>query len=426
MSVLPKVFMFRIKRLCLALLLIVSASIAFAEDQKNPQSLLDAIKMGDSLSSIRFRYEGANEDGLKEGANALTARVLLGWQTASYNGLRAGIQLGHVESFVDDYNDFKDGKTSSAKAGYPKVIDPQSTEINQLYVDWLTFASIRMGRQSYKLDNSRFIGNLEFRQNMQVFDGVSAQKNFFDEQLQTNVAYFSGARQPTTHYEDLDVRLLNLKYSINKTHKLTLYGYWLDFNNDVSKSSQTLGFLFQGEKPFFDDLVLTYQAEAATQDEKSNSLPGTPSYYRYSAGVKDNSWSIRYEHENLGATSQLTAFQAPLGMYRLFQGWSDRFTSTPKYGIDEDRIVGTATWKDIQFEVQYHLLGSDQAFVSTEGNQEKTYGHEFDVGVKYIAKSYDVGMQYANFVETNKVAAIAENGRKPDLSRLWLWVTAPF
>ena len=59
------------------------------------------------------------------------------------------------------------------------IADPDNTDVNQLYLDYAGWPDtvVRAGRQSIKLDNVRFIGNVEFRQVMQVFNGVTVENN---------------------------------------------------------------------------------------------------------------------------------------------------------------------------------------------------------------------------------------------------------
>jgi len=152
-----------------------------AANEVAPTTLMEAITMGKPMTSFRLRYENVDQANKTEQSNALTMRSLIGWQTQPLNNFSITAQLINVARFN---NDFYDGtpntfglstSTPANKANYPLVVDPDYTGINQLFVEWtgIPETKVRVGRQSVKLDNVRFIGNVEYRQIMQVFDGVA-------------------------------------------------------------------------------------------------------------------------------------------------------------------------------------------------------------------------------------------------------------
>ena len=179
---------------CLAL-----AGNAYAEETVTAEApeaeytFLDSIKDGKSLSSVRARYENVDQDNRQPAPNAskelknsyaFTTRTLLGWQTAPYKNFSFGAQITDVHEFNDDFNDRRGNapehnnntaNSSLFKRQYANIVDPGFTDINQLYVDWtgIKNTKVRLGRQVLNLDNVRFIGDIAFRQNTQVFDGVS-------------------------------------------------------------------------------------------------------------------------------------------------------------------------------------------------------------------------------------------------------------
>ena len=165
-----------------------AAAVPAAEQE---YTFMDSIKEGKNLTSFRLRYENVSQDGnapvitpaqpLKD-ADALTLRSLIGWQTAPYHNFSFGAQLIDVSKLSDNFNDstplsgpFNPAANQPNKLAYAKVVDPDYTGVNQLYVDWtgIKNTKFRLGRQQVNLDNVRFIGDIGFRQVMQVFDGVS-------------------------------------------------------------------------------------------------------------------------------------------------------------------------------------------------------------------------------------------------------------
>src|SRR5690606_17663275 len=105
-------------------------------------------------------------------AAAFTLRSLIGWQTAPFHNFSFAAQITDVHEFNHRFNDRRENLSEPGKANYANVVDPSFTDINQLYVDWtgIKNTKLRLGRQQVNLDNVRFIGDIGFRQNMQVFD----------------------------------------------------------------------------------------------------------------------------------------------------------------------------------------------------------------------------------------------------------------
>jgi hypothetical protein len=147
-------------------------------------------------------------------------RTLAGWETGSWYGLSAKAEFIWVGRAIDRYND-----TLNAKSQYPMIADPDDLDVNQLYLDYRGIGDtlIRGGRQSIKLDNSRFIGNVAFRQVMQVFNGAIVENTSLPK---TNLyaGYLARQKTVTTRQFDTDTILLNARYSPNPDNALVAYG----------------------------------------------------------------------------------------------------------------------------------------------------------------------------------------------------------
>ena len=197
-----------------------------------------------------MRYENVDQEGYQSTAatapklktgEAFTLRSLIGWQTASFKNFSFGVQLTDVHEFTDDFHDRRDnqpehnngtGSSSLDKRQYPNIVDPGYTDINQLYVDWtgINNTKLRLGRQQLNLDNVRFIGDIGFRQNMQVFDGISVLNKSIPN-TEIFAAHFGKVRQITTKLRDGNIDILNAKYKISPTESLIGYGYFIDVEN---------------------------------------------------------------------------------------------------------------------------------------------------------------------------------------------------
>ena len=210
------------RKIFLSVLLAVFAAPAAADD--GAASLADAITGGKLLLNLRPRYEHVEQDGKPYDANALTLRTLLGWETATYRGFSATAQLLDVGRANENYNDTKNGRTQ-----FPVVADPDDTDINQLYLDYTGLADtrLRVGKQSIKLDNVRFIGNVEFRQVMQVFTGATLENRSLP-----NTTLYAGhlSRLKTVFGDQQEIRLdiLHAAYEWKPGNVLVGYGYFHD------------------------------------------------------------------------------------------------------------------------------------------------------------------------------------------------------
>lgn len=139
---------------CSTLVLTSMSQLAYADNEAQAAyPLLNSVKAGKPLTSFRLRYENVNQDGLrpagtlaanKELSNGegLTLRSLIGWQTAAYQNFSLGAQVIHVTKFIDNFNDSTNntrinaGSNQLSNVEYAKIVDPDYTGVNQLYLDW--------------------------------------------------------------------------------------------------------------------------------------------------------------------------------------------------------------------------------------------------------------------------------------------------
>ena len=450
-------------------------------------TFMQAIKDGKSLSSIRPRYENVDEDKLQPAPNgtkelkntyAFTTRTLIGWQTAPYKNFSFGAQLTDVHEFNDDFNDRRNnqpehnnGTTASSlfKRQFANIVDPGFTDINQLFVDWsgIKNTKFRLGRQVVNLDNVRFVGDIAFRQNTQVFDGISViNKSIPDTEL--FYSHFYQVRQVNTKERNGDIDLINAKYRISPTEFLIGYGYFINADNlsqnagnpvaagfapqggnglgssqDVPKaggvafadaSSKTFGARLDGVHIFTPNWRGLYTAEYAKQDDYSGgSALIDAHYFRLGGGVAYNTFSIRIDHEKLSSNNGKYAFQTPLGTNHLFQGWADHFLTTPRQGIEDTFITAAGTIEKLKLYAEYHVFKSDEKFEtlgSTIANRRfgDKYGTEFDLGLTYpINDKIWTKFEYAKFNESDLYGTTrAAAPRKADKEIIWLTANYSF
>lgn len=477
-----------IKSITLATLFAISAlNVAYAEDvvkeeAEEEYTFLEAIKTGKSLSSIRARYEHVDQDGFQQGsavnkldnAHAFTTRSLIGWQTAPFNNFSFAAQITDVHEFNDDFNDRRDNlpehqvgvgaaaNSSVFKRQFPNIVDPGYTDINQLFVEWtgIKNTKLKLGRQIVNLDNVRFIGDIAFRQNTQVFDGISVvNKTIPDTEI--FAAHFSKVRQVNTKLRDGNIDLVNIKYRWLPTESLTGYGYFIDVanlsqnngvptalgtaaqggnglgaSNDLVKtattdaSSKTFGLRLDGVHVIDPNWRSLYTLEYAKQDDYRGGSPLIDAHYlKVGGGAAYNVWSLRLDYEKLSSNDGKYGFQTPLGTNHLFQGWSDHFLATPRQGMEDLFLTFGGKIDKAVLYAEYHVMKSDEKFATIgAGNFGDKYGTEFDASVMYpFTDAVWAKVEYAKFNESDVYGTTLQNAaRKGDKEIVWLTTQLTF
>ncbi len=413
----------------------ITAVPAYAEEAPAAPAeytFLDSVKAGKSMTNFRLRYENVDQDGKAEEADAFTLRSLVGWQTAPWHNFSIAAQVINVSVFDDDYNNLDKGVAEPGKSDYPLVVDPDDTDINQLFVEWtgIRNTKLRLGRQSVKLDNVRFVGNVEFRQVMQVFDGVAIENKGLLPNTSAYLAHFDGLKQINRQYRQANVEIANLRYGISPSENLVGYGYLVDWEDgDALKatSSKTFGARLDGARMINPEWKVLYTAEYAKQDDYKDGNDNIDSHYlRLGGGAMFGSWYARLDHEILSSNDGLSAFQTPLGTNHLFQGWADQFLVTPNAGIKDTFASFGGKVFGVALSGEYHVFKSDEDFTTPSGaGTGDKYGTELDLAAAYAYKKWLGKVEYAKFNEDDLLGAAAAT-RKRDTEKLWLTVMYTF
>lgn len=471
---------------CTSLALLSMSQSALAEDAADSEyTLLDSIKQGKPLTSFRLRYESVNQDGLQpptivgttpnpnatknlENAEGVTLRSLIGWQTAPFHNFSFTAQAINVSKFDDDFNDSTNGTLVNSvsnqpnKVQYAKIVDPDDTDINQLFVDWTGIKNtrVRLGRQQINLDNVRFIGDIGFRQVMQVFDGMTVlNKSIPDTEIYAG--HIERVKQITTELRgDGSLEILNAKYRISPTESLVGYAYLSGFsdlgfgrgwfgnapaaggvavgkngniNQNADQGNKILGARLDGVHKIDDDWKALYTAEYAKQTNYNGGDSRIDAhYYKVGGGAAYGNFTLRADQELLSSNNSTYAFQTPFGTNHLFQGWVDKFLVTPLEGIKDTFVTANYKYGDFLFFADYHVYKSDENFhtvgggAATNGNK---YGTEWNAAVTYnVNKNIMTKLEYGKFTEDDHYALLANTannvagnrGRIRDTEKVWL------
>ena len=392
---------------------IACAVSAAAEEAATP---LDALLAGKAGINLRPRYEHVEQDGRAYDANALTLRTLIDWQSGSWKGFSGFAQLIDVGRANDNYNDTRNGRTR-----FPVVADPDNTDINQLYLDYsgLPDTRLRLGRQSIKLDNVRFVGNVEFRQIMQVFNGITVENRSMPNLILTG-GHLERLKTIVGDQQEIRLEMLNAAYQWREGNRVVAFGYFHDSPRTASatgfadNSNRILGLRADGAYPLDERMTLLYTAEYAIQDDYAGGDARIDADYLHAGiGAGWASFYLRADYEQLSSNGGVYGFQTPLGTNHLFQGWADLFLSTPAQGIRDMYVSAGGKLGKAQWSAAWHDLRSDFGGIR--------YGSELDIGVSYpLYKKLAGKFEYASFKEEDVLGGAA---RKPDTDKIWLTLT---
>jgi len=411
------------KRTVAAAFMVALPGVAFADD------LADAIMGGDAYVNFRYRLENVDDSAFAKEATASTLRTRLGYKTKSFHDFSVLLEIENItEIGSDDYN-----STTNGKAGLPVIADPEDTAINQLA---LTYAGVEdttlvLGRQVLNLDNQRFIGTVGFRQNDQTYDVMTVINQSIPDLTVRyfyvwNVNRINGDDHPLGDLGS-NTHIINASYSgFGDIGTLTGYGYLIDFDDDaavVGLSSKTFGLRFKGSQPVTDDVKVLYTAEYATQsDHGDNATSYNADYFRLIGGAVYKSVTAKIGYEQLGSDNGGTvSFQTPLATGHAFNGWADKFLTTPVAGLEDifgslgytlKQPFGAGPVQSLEFLGVYH------DFSTEKGSQD--LGTEFDARVvAKILDHYSVSLKLADYE--------ADSGSgTSDAQKIWFTLGASF
>lgn len=370
------------------------------------ETISGAFASGRANIDLRYRYETVDDgDPATEDAKAATLRTRLGFTTGSYKDFKAHVDFEYTNhAGATDFNDGSNGKT-----GFAKVIDPRTEELNQA---WLSYAGLsgtdmKVGRQRIILDNARFVGNVGWRQNEQTFDAfMITNKSFNDITLSIGNVYqintITGGAVDTRH------NFINVGFDKTPVGKLTAYTYLLDYDDPATSDIDTLGLRMKGNAG---DLL--YALEFAEQsDGGDNTDDFSMSYLFAEAGYKINATNVFLGYESLGSDDGVESFQTPLATKHAFNGWADKFLTTPLDGLNDTYIKVVSKFNDMKLVGFYHDFSSD--FGSTD------YGTELDlVLIKPLGKNLKGLVKYSDF-------SADSNSTYDDTQKIWLSLEGKF
>ncbi|MCP5518632.1 MAG: alginate export family protein [Verrucomicrobiales bacterium] len=373
--------------------------------------LLDTFKNGKFNLNVRLRWEHADQEGL-DASDAVTVRPRFGFTTAPLYGFQGMIEGENVTSLGAPYNP---AGLDPNEAGRTVIADPETTEINQAWLSYSRWDSmVRGGRQRIVLDDHRFVGDVDWRQNQQTYDGAVFSSEFIKR---TTVFYayldrvdkVSGSAHPLGRFES-DSHLVDLSYNACDAAHLGAYAYLLDFDNAPANSSHTFGGRLTGKWKPHEDWALSYRGEFAWQTGAGNNpVDYSAPFYRVDVQANRNPILFGVGYETLGSDSGRFGFQTPLATLHKFNGWADMFLVTPTAGLrDLNGRIGVTLPYATPLQFVYHHFWSD--------NGDMDFGQEYDAVISHKFGKY--------FTTLAKVAWYEGESGYPD--KLVFWLEADF
>jgi len=386
-----------------------------AAEQKS--DFTKAMTEGKVIFDMRYRYEYVDQDGLANEANAHTLRTRLGYETGKFHDFSALLEFENIAGLGSErYNDTINGHTT-----YPTVADPEDTGVNRVQLSYtgLPDTTLVLGRQLINLDNQRFVGAVGWRQNDQTFDAVSVKNNsikdttlFYAYSNQVNRIF--GTDSTAGIWNNSNIHLINASYAGLPFGKITGYSYLLDLSDSLALSSATYGARFEGKHALVEGVSGLLNLEYAHQkDYADNPNDISFNYYSVEPGITFGQWTIKGQYESIEGDGT-NAMQFALGTNHAFDGWVDKFLTTPANGLVDANIGVTYVAKS----ENSWLNGAKATLVYHDFSAERgsaDYGTEWDALVEQsFEKYYTVGIKFGHYnaddlyTDTTKIMPYAQ------------------
>ena len=370
------------------------------------------------IIDTRLRYEHVDQQEFDRDAAAATARLRAGaiLSTGDWTLLAEGEATLAIS---ERYDSGVNGKT-----GFPIVADPENVELNRLQLQYRGLAGtlVTAGRQRINLDDQRFVGSSGWRDNEHTFDAV--QLEYGDtKSLKADLIYAWSVRT-IWGIDGRDSRQQaiggnNVFATISHPTVLgTLSGFAFLVDQDEARvqgfrlSSQSYGIRLAGSRKLSPAVRLNYALSYASQsDHHRNPNNYRADYWLVDLGIDLGAAKLGLGHERLGADKglPLTSFQTPLATLHKFQGWADKFLTTPPNGLRDLYASGGYGWKSvagfdaINAAVIYHRFDSDRLNIA--------YGSEWDAMVS---------AKRGRWTATAKLADYRAKSFASDTRKIWL------
>lgn len=396
------------------LLVLMTTLVTAAALADEPLTLGQALTKGKVSLNLRYRYEGV-DGSFDDPGKASTLRTTLGYRTGWWKRLAAFVDFEDVRNLglSNEHNNAGYGSLWNGVTDRPVIADPPLTEVNQAYLEWKPIDALpfRGGRQEIIVDNSRFIGNVGWRQNHQSFD--AAKVNFTGvDSLDLGLIYIARQRTVTGASRPMATGHLDGTFTISGVGTLRAYYLSIDFEDEAlwRLSTSTFGASCAGKAKLSDALNLSYRIELAQQSDTGDNPESVDArYIRADLGLVVAKVTMGAGYEVLGGGDD-GSFNTPLATLHKFNGWADRFLATPADGLrDAFLSIGAKLGR-------WNLIGIYHDFAADGGGA--SWGTELDAQVLYTTPwKQKIALKYARY---------AADEWAWDTDKLWIWTSWGF
>ncbi|MCW2413337.1 MULTISPECIES: alginate export family protein [unclassified Sphingobium] len=364
------------------------------------------------LAELRLRYESVDQDGLAQPqADAATARLRAGAQ-ASFGPLSA---LAEGQGTLRLAGDAFDGLNGAANR--PLIADPQNVALSRAQIAYRTPSfALTAGRQRITMDDERFVGAVGFRQNGQSFDAVRGEWTglpgvradvAFVWQVRTIWGVDGAGARPRSIDGDSVLTNVSAKTPLGT---VTGFAYLIDQDEAAVQgyrlSSQTYGVRLAGTRKLSASTKLGYALSYARQsDYRRNPNDYAADYWLADVTLDVTALKLNAGYEVLGASggAAFTSFQTPLGTNFKFQGWADKFLTTPPDGLRDLYAGASYGQRGVTVQAIYHRFESDRL--------ARHYGDEINLLASVKRDKATVSARFARY-EADSFGT--------DTSKVWL------
>lgn len=362
------------------------------------------------MINFRARAEHVSDDSFSRNALAPSLRTRMRFDSATWNDISAAVEMDNVTYLAEErFNNTRNGQTR-----YPVVADPDGSDLNQFYLQYQNAGTIlKGGRQRILHGDQRFIGGVGWRQNEQTFDGLTLEQQWGDSlKLQygwiddTQRIFGPDEGNPPASLES-DHHVMNLGWQATENLSLSVFAYDLDFADAAALSSRTLGVDVNGK--FAERWGYRFTV-AEQSDSAGNPFDYTANYWLASLSAKVEGITLAVTETRLGSDSDANrAFQTPLATLHAFQGWADKFLTTPGFGIRDTQFSASGTILGASAQIHWHQYRSDTGSMDL--------GSEWNIQLSKQVDRYSLALKFADY---------SADQFSQDARKLWFTVATGF
>jgi hypothetical protein len=365
---------------------------------------------------FRPRYNHIEESDRPEVTRGGTFRLLAGWRSAPWRGLRFT-----AEAIVANHwgpKEFNDDAALFATSPYPLLPDPRHAGVNRAHVDWAGVEDfhVRLGRQVLEIDHRRWVSANDFRQVPQLFDGVTATWTGLPG-AELMAGHYARIRSTSGDVEHARLSVVHAAWNPRPDHVIAAYGYFHDqpvtanFTGFADNSYRVLGARAEGTVANFGELGASYLLEAARQGPHAGGDSRISArYWRAGLGIGARDWTLRYDHEVRGSNDGQYGLQIPLTDLYTYNGWTLHWFTLPRQGLRDQWATARWAFGRITLYAEAHRFRSDFGALD--------FGRETDASITWeIRPNAVLRLQHARYDPGPGRPA------DPEIRKTWLTLT---